>query len=265
MNPRAFWAYACGSFQEGLAFKPDLIVRVGFSMLTLLVARQLWRSLYANGISVEGMGLADLTTYVSVSILMGSFLPGNLGFAMSERVSSGDIVRDFLQPADFMTAQLARSVGTSAANLVTRLLPMVLLMVTMAPVGWPTTSSLWAAFLTSVGLAYYLAFTIHYLTALSSFMLTEIWGVEYIKSAVVSFCAGGVVPLALFPERLRLVLEYLPFRGIYALPLSILSQPEWNSQVANSLGIQTGWCVLLVLLSALATRAMRRLLTTAGG
>ena len=49
-------------------------------------------------------------------------------------------------------------------------------------------------------------------------------GLNMVKECIVLLLSGASIPLAFFPEALRNIVQYLPFRCIYDTPLNVLLQ-----------------------------------------
>jgi ABC-2 type transport system permease protein len=78
---------------------------------------------------------------------------------------------------------------------------------------------------------------------------------------MMAYCLSGLIlPLPLFPDRLRPLVEWLPFSGLVDRPIRLyLGHIPWQ-EAGWVLGHQFVWCALLVLLGrGLLQRAVRHL------
>ena len=69
-----------------------------------------------------------------------------------------------------------------------------------------------------------------------------------VKECIVLLLSGASIPLAFFPEMLRKLVHYLPFRCIYDTPLNVLLQkPGYTlgEGLVFSLVLQFCWCLAL--------------------
>ena len=77
-------------------------------------------------------------------------------------------------------------------------------------------------FIVALVFAYLISFLIDFLIGLISFYTESIWGISITKEAVVLLLSGAVIPLPFFPDIIRRVVELLPFKAIYHIPLNML-------------------------------------------
>jgi len=77
--------------------------------------------------------------------------------------------------------------------------------------------------------------------------------------------SGAIVPLPFFPDKLRGVIELLPFASMQNVPLRIYSGNITGTEAFKAVMIQLIWLVLLICLGrAIEQRAMSKL-TIMGG
>ena len=94
----------------------------------------------------------------------------------------------------------------------------------------------------------------------------SIWGVNIMKEIVVGLLSGATVPLAFFPEKFRMVVDFLPFQAIYHSPLRILTdQKMTGADYADVLGMQLLWIVVTLLISKLFWKKSVRKMMVNGG
>ena len=94
------------------------------------------------------------------------------------------------------------------------------------------------------------------------------WGVNIVKETVVLLLSGASIPLAFFPEGFRQVVEYLPFRAVYDIPLTVLLARNGTDSLAGllpRLGIQLFWCVVLSVCGNLFWNHAVKKITVNGG
>ncbi len=70
-------------------------------------------------------------------------------------------------------------------------------------------------------LAILIEFLFFYIIGLSSFWLGLIWGFSFAMTLIVNFFEGSVVPLDLLPDIVLKISDYLPFKYILFVPISI--------------------------------------------
>src|SRR5262249_53297243 len=90
-------------------------------------------------------------------------------------------------------------------------------------------------------------------------------GAVMLATTAVSFLSGMIVPLPFFPERLRAVIEWLPFAGLVDLPFRIYLGAIPPGDFALVLGRQLAWTLALIALGRwLLGRGIRRIVVQGG-
>ena len=123
-------------------------------------------------------------------------------------------------------------------------------------------------FVVSVIMALVINFSIDMIVATICLYTESTWGINMVKECIVLLLSGASIPLAFFPETLRKIVQYLPFRCIYDTPLSVLLQKEGytlGSGLLFSLLLQLGWCIALGLVGAAFWSFSLKKITVNGG
>lgn len=122
-----------------------------------------------------------------------------------------------------------------------------------------------AAFAVSLVLAYLVLFSLNFLLGLLSMLVMNIKQITWAYRGLVSLLSGALIPLWLFPAGLRAVLDVLPFRCVYDVPLNIYTGALNGGALAGQLALQLAWTAALFALGRAAWRAVHRRMTVQGG
>ena len=100
---------------------------------------------------------------------------------------------------------------------------------------------------------------------ISLFRLVSPRGIKVIVMAVTHFLAGGIIPLAFFPENIRRMLELTPFPSMQSTPLMIFCGALNGRDIVPALLLQVLWLAALVGAGRLLMhRALRRVVVQGG-
>lgn len=83
--------------------------------------------------------------------------------------------------------------------------------------------------------------------------------------AVYRLLSGVWIPVTLFPELLYRINLWLPFRAVYAIPVSILTTEMKRKVIWQSVSVQMVWLVILYGFSLFLWRVGRKKLVVQGG
>jgi ABC-2 type transport system permease protein len=229
----------------GLFFMP-------FLMLTI------WLSILGEGGAGPFSRRMFITYYLALPFV-ANFTGAWAGFYLPRKIREGDLSLRLLQPLHPIYLDLANNLAEKFTK-TWFLIPMVLAAAALygvEPIFFSAGQLVLASSSILAGLLIH--FLLDWLLGLLGFWLADPQPLTYINTAFLYFFGGRILPLSLFPEKLRLAADLLPYRYISSLPLEILSGGEPAPSLFFSLAGQGFW--LLVFLAALVfvwRRGLRR-------
>lgn len=121
-------------------------------------------------------------------------------------------------------------------------------------------------FFLSIIISYLIYFSIDFIVGVTAFYTESVWGLSMTKDASILFLSGGIIPLPLFPENLRRVVELLPFKTIYHTPIEILINKILTVEdILYSLIIQFFWFLVIFSLSRFYYKHAENMIRINGG
>lgn len=184
---------------------------------------------------------------------------------IADRVKSGEIAVDLARPVDLYFSWWARDIGRALFTLPARGLPPFLIGALLMGVALPSSPLSYLLGVVSLLLAVSISFTLRFLLNLAAFWVIDIRGLIGVSVVITSFFCGLYVPVHVFPDWLRTLAYALPFPAMLQYPIDVLSGRAEGLAAVQTVGVQLGWLVLLVLLSRVVLyRASRRLVVQGG-
>lgn len=244
-----------------LAALAGLVANATFGLLKVSI---LSATVAAAGGTVGEYDTASISAYAWLSQgLLGSVnLFGHSDVAT--RIKNGDVVVDLLRPLDLQASTITTEVGRALFSLLPRGLPSAAIGL-LAGMALPTSASPYALGMVSVLLGIVLSFATVYLVAAAGFWLVETRGLQILYMVVSGFFAGLFVPISLFPDWLRVLVQATPFPSMLMYPVDVLSGRVEGAGALALLSAQAGWLVVVAAAGHLMTRAGRRRLEVQGG
>jgi ABC-2 type transport system permease protein len=240
------------------AYRMSMLIGLFANLLGYIVFFLVWSAVYrvGGGALVPG---AALFPYLALAFVLNFALTLNVEVRFGQRLRQGLVASDLLRPMGFMPFQLAQAVGDAAGNL---LLVVPVILLALASFGGalvPPDIASCSAGLVSAALALLVNFGVSYLVVQASFVTSSFYGVFFTRIALHQVFSGLSAPLVLFPEGLRRVADWLPFRHVIETPALIwLGQVE-RSEIPALLAAQALWALgLLALAVALFRAALSR-------
>ena len=254
---------------ESLQFRLGTVVMLFGNLIYLALVYFLWKSIYeSSGVDVvNGMTFHDTMIYLILAAAIFNFLEMFIVWDMSRAIQSGEIIMHLLKPMRYRLYTFWSYSGAHVNNFFLAFVPTFIVVSLITDGAIPLgINLLW--FMVSLILALIVNFNMEMLVAPVCLYTESTWGINIVKETIVLLLSGASIPLAFFPEGLRQAVEYLPFRAVYDIPLTVLLAKGGTDTFAGllpKLGIQLFWCVLLTVCGNLFWNHAVKKITVNGG
>ncbi|MCR4846397.1 MAG: hypothetical protein K5865_06645 [Eubacterium sp.] len=268
-NVRKLTALTRAGIIESLQFRLGTAVTLFGNLIYLSLVYFLWKAIYdSSGTDVvNGMTFYDTMIYLILATAIFNFLEMFIIWDMSRMVQSGEIVMHLLKPMKYRLYTFWSYSGSHISLFFLTFLPtfIVVMIVTKGaiPLGWNL-----LGFVISLVLALIINFNIEMLVAPICLYTESTWGINIVKETIVLLLSGATIPLVFFPDSFRKVVEFLPFRAVYDIPLTILLKKDGSDSLEGLLpliGLQLFWCVVLIIAGNLFWNHAVKRITVNGG
>ena len=268
-NVRKITALTRAGVIESMQFRLGTFVTLFGNLIYLALVYFLWKAIYDSSASnvVNGMTFYDTMIYLILATAIFNFLEMFIVWDMSRAIQSGEIIMHLLKPMKYRLYTFWSYSGSHVISFFLTFVPtfVVVGIITKGavPMGWNL-----LFFVVSLVLALIINFNIEMLVAPICLYTESTWGINIVKETIVLLLSGATIPLAFFPEGLRRVVEYLPFRAVYDIPLTILLKKNGTDSLEGllpALGIQLAWCIVLTIAGNLFWNHAVKRITVNGG
>ena len=144
-------------------------------------------------------------------------------------------------------------------------LSVIVLMKILSGQGIVEVLGLTVLYLFSLTLAYLINFFFNICFGFSAFVFKNLWGSNLLKTSIVAFMSGSLIPLAFFPKVVSDILSFLPFSSLIYTPVMIIVGKYDASQILQALLLQFFWLIVMVGLSQLIWKRVQSFITIQGG
>jgi len=252
-----------------LQFRLATVVMVIGNLLYLIVVYFLWKSIYASAGTdvVNGMTFSDTLIYLVLATALFNFMEMYTVWEIGRSIQSGKIVLDLLKPIEYRKYLFWSYSGTFVTQFIFTFLPTFIIVAAVTHSGIHMGVNL-LFFVASVVMAVSINYSIDFLVGTVCLFTESIWGINIMKQVIVLLLSGATIPLAFFPEKLREVVELLPFAAIYDVPLKFLLWDGVSMEPHEPwcmLLFQLFWSIVMMILSKLFWKASLRQITVNGG
>ncbi|MBU0581475.1 MAG: ABC-2 family transporter protein [Candidatus Margulisbacteria bacterium] len=238
--------FAKKSFQKLLAYRLSMFFRLCGFLVSLLVVYYLWKTIFTASSTIEGYSFKMMLTYLVLSFAINALYDMPAEYALSDKIIRGEVAMDLIKPIDLQGVFFAESAGTSINQLITYNVAFLIITTSLFKIQPPASLLGFSFFITSLLLGFIIMTSIGFITASLCFWTNDAWGIFFVKTAMVTFFSGSLIPLHFLPNWLKEIAMMLPFHGIVYSPLSIYLGTVSFHKIIILLLNQAGWVIILI-------------------
>lgn len=228
-----------------------------------------FRAFYEEDAAAFPMSFEAVVTYVWLQqaflAMFGAWLMEGEIFDV---IRNGNIAYELCRPISIYQMWFSRSVANRVSKALLRCVPVLTVAALLpAPYGLRLPASMLhgGLFLLTLllGLLVIVSFTM--LVYITTFYTISPEGVRIFCVSAVEFFAGAVIPLPFFPDKLKIVLELLPFAAMQNVPLRIYSGSMTGEEMLRAVCLQVFWLAVMVAVGWNLCRRAEKRVTVQGG
>jgi ABC-2 type transport system permease protein len=255
----AFAVLAEKTARSNLTYRLSTVLMLLASGMAYSVILLVWLEVYRRNPNPGPLPLAKMLAYLITAFVVGQALTLGVDWRVLQRVRLGLIATDVIRPLGFLQFQMAQAVGDLLVN---ALYALPIFGAGLWFIGGgllpPSVGSALLGVVSGV-LAFFVSFGMTFLIVQAIFVLHSGYGVITAKVALIQVFSGLSAPLVMFPEGLRQVAVWLPFRHLIETPVSIWLGQAPSVEIPKLLLGQALWGAALIGAGALVFgSAMRR-------
>ena len=183
-------------------------------------------------------------------------------------IVDGNVAYELCRPIRIYDMWFARSMASRLSKVALRCFPIIAVALLLPrPYGicLPPSSRHFVLFLITLALSFLVSVAFYMWIYVLTFYTISPMGLRIMVASVVEFFSGGGIPLPFFPEKVRRVLELLPFASMQNVPLRVYSGSMSDAQMKSVIALQVFWLTVLVVLGRAMCRTAERRVTLQGG
>lgn len=267
---RRYKPFINAGIQELISYRVNfLLYRIG-DVMGAFVAFYLWKAVFDSSQEplIQGFSMADITLYIIMSFVTNLLTRSDSSFMIGEEVKDGSIIMRLLRPVHFAASYLFTELGFKWLIFISVGLPflsVIVLMKILSGQGIVEVLGLTVLYLFSLTLAYLINFFFNICFGFSAFVFKNLWGSNLLKTSIVAFMSGSLIPLTFFPKVVSDILSLLPFSSLIYTPVMIVVGKYDASQILQALLLQFFWLIVMVGLSQLIWKRVQSFITIQGG
>ena len=267
---KTYLPFTRAGMQSATAYRVNFLAWFMGNIMYCLVMYYVWRAVFASSgqSSFNGFTMTDMTVFLFISNITRYITESDGSYDVGEEIRDGNIAMRLIKPVSFDMTFLFTELGFKILTFLMIFVPMVIGVEIYKSIAFGKVMfhiGTFAAYMLSLVMSYLFSFYMNVCFGFMAFFLKNLWGFNMLKGSILRFVSGAVIPLALLPDTLRQVLEWLPFSTQVYTPAMIYMEKYVGWELAFRLGIQALWVTGFCLLSQLILSAAMRHVTVQGG
>lgn len=259
------WRLFVLSVRQQLTYRAAMLAGLATNLFFGLVRAAVLLALYGSQKEVNGLTIQGAITYTAISQGLIAFLSVFGTFDLATSVYSGAIATDLSRPIHLFPLWMARDLGRSVVNLISRGFIFILAFALFYPILLPGKPALWGWLIVSMLLGWAVSFCWRFLVNLSSFWTPDARGIGRFAFTFSQALSGFIIPLRLFPDWLNQAAHYTPFPAMVNTSIEVYLGILTGNELWQALILQAAWLVALLILCELVLRSGVRKLVIQGG
>lgn len=193
------------------------------SLLQSLLLMFVWFSILGERQSISGFTKGDFAVYYLFIMVGWYIVGGTFGLSTGRKIKNGMINTTLLKPYDVVLGQCLEEQAWKAVSFFLAL-PVVGLIIFLLRdiISIHLSSGHILLLFVSLILGGINFALVQGLIGISAFWITEVWPVDHLRVILLSLFGGLLVPLTLMPLIVRFFADFLPFKYMFYVPVSIL-------------------------------------------
>ena len=266
------------SAMDMMTWRFNILVWVVVTVFEVACLIFLWLAVYSSsegGInaSINGFTYKEMIAYVVLTTVFGfvTFNNDTLWY-INQDIIKGTIGNYVIKPISYRGKFVASNIGAFLMMSTVFGIPLYgISLGVLIGIGFLPIVSIWdfiahiGLFLISSVIACLLNDTISYLFGILCFYTSSAWGLNSLKTTIISFLSGTLLPLAFFPPVFKDIVGYMPFAGMSQNPILILMMKYDYLESLKVILIALAWLIALELFVKLLFNHAIKKVTVQGG
>lgn len=190
-------------------------------------------------------------TYIWIGQAMLGMLPWNGDSEIQNLIRTGNVTYELIRPMNLYNYWFARAFALRTAPTLLKSIPLFIIALLLPKdlrMELPPNSLSFLGWIITTFGALVISCSITNIINITTLYSLSGDGIQRLLSAIVTVFSGMIVPLPLFPDKLKQVINLLPFSGLVDIPARFYTGEIGFEQLPRYLGFQILWAIIIYIL-----------------
>ena len=231
--------------QYRMAAIAGLFTQSFFGMVRVMV----FSAFYSMATDKTPLNYNQAINYIWMSQALFSMVPWNGDREIQNLIRTGNVSYELLRPINLYNQWFCRALALRTAPTILRAVPMFIIALFLLPREYammlPANLGAFVGWVITIFGALMISCTITNIINISTLWSISGDGITRLLSAIVTFTSGMIIPLPLFPDWLKKILELLPFSGLIDIPIRFYTGHIPIGEIYRYFVFQMAWAIVL--------------------
>jgi len=266
---KKYWAFFRLRFTMGLQYRvaavAGIVTQFFWGGMNILV----YRAFYETDAEAFPISFQATSTYIWLQqAFLALFAAWMIENEIFDNIVNGNVAYEMCRPVSIYNMWFSRSMANRLSRVLLRCVP-ILLFAAFLPIPFgiskPASIEHFFWFLITLLLGFGVTVAFFVLIYGLTFFTISPNGLRILITSVVEFLAGAIIPLPFFPDKVRMVLELLPFASMQNVPFRIYSGSMSEEEMLKGIILQVIWLFVLVIFGKILLAFAEKKIVAQGG
>lgn len=215
------------------------------------------------------MEFSSLASYIWLQqALLALFMVWFMENEIFDCIKNGDIIYEICRPVKIYDMWFSRSIANRLSKAFLRCIPIIAIAVFLPKpygISLPKNFITFILFLVTLMLGVLVTVSFCMIIYMTTFFTISPMGIRMISITLVEFFSGAVIPLPFFPDKLKNLMELLPFASMGNVPFRVYSNNIYGKEVIRVIILQIFWIIIMTMIGKfLEYKVMKRVVVQGG-
>ncbi|MFH1183101.1 MAG: ABC-2 family transporter protein [Candidatus Moraniibacteriota bacterium] len=213
------------NFQSNLVYRFGTYAIFVGETLVFVFFFYLWSSIYSSGQNIGSYSLKEMISYYLIlNFLFLTTKNNGVSWTVGDEIRYGELSNNLLKPFSYFGYTLSWAIGRLFYSFsVYSIIYILLFIILRNYINFPEEVFTVFMFFLLAMLGFFINFLITYIIGLTAFWLGMIMGLSFAAMSTIAFLEGGFVPLDLLPDFVNKINNFLPFKYVVFIPISLFT------------------------------------------
>ncbi len=256
-------------FAMGLQYRAAALAGVATQFAWGFMEIMIFRAFYRADPASFPMSFSATVSYLWLQqAFLALFAAWMMENEIFDSIVDGNIAYELCRPVDLYNMWFSRSIATRLSRAVLRCFP-ILIVAAFLPKPYgitpPASPGHFLLFLVTMILGLLMTVSLCELIYILAFFTISPAGLRLMFDSAADFFAGALIPLPFFPEKMRQVMELLPFASMQNVPLRIYGGSMTGYEMQKAVFLQVFWLAAITFTGKVLCLLAQRRVTVQGG